>query len=63
MQQDTEAKRRKRKNKLATGESTEQRLKYLEDIVNLPEIREDIPSLIDLAKQSLRECQNDDTGF
>ena len=56
MQQDTEAKRRKRKNKLATGESTEQRLKYLKDVVNLPEIQEDIPLLIDLEKESLKKC-------
>lgn len=61
MQRDTDAKRRKRKKQGDTGESTEQRLKYLEDVVNLPEIQDDIPCLISLAKESLRK--RDDFPF
>ena len=54
MHTDTKSKQRKRKQQPSKAETAEQRKHYINSVVNLPEFQQDIPSIISLAKESLR---------
>ena len=55
MHKDTRSKQKKRKKHASTAETTEQRKDYINSVVSLPELQQDVPTLIALAKQSHRQ--------
>ena len=57
MHEDTKLKQKKRKKNSTAAETAEQRKEYINSVVSLPELQEDVPTLIALAKESLRGRQ------